>query len=443
MASPLEDEFSSPGAHPNRITSPATARASISPDHARPPLWTAPSHPPRPPPSSLSSSSHRLSSSIRRSIRTPYSSSSSTSPPDRPQSSSLLTTLLATLTTLANHALRLYLSLSRAHRILLLAACALAAALAVLALVYSHRVFAALGPLAATWRASPAGWLLVWLAAFATAFPPVVGYSTCMTIAGYLYGFPGGWPLAASATVAGSTAAFLAGRGMLAGYVQRLVGGDRRFVALGQVLRRDGLGVLVMIRLCPLPYSLSNGFLATVGSIRAGRFALATACATPKLLVHIFIGSRLALLAESGDKMSGADRAVNYASMAIGALLGFGVGLLIYRRTMARAAELAREAELEAGEALLDGRPSEEEEDMDGGGLGGVGDFSDDNAHLVDPDALDAAALMGDDDISLWETEGGGYTDGWEEVTPSGAIKKGSVANGHRHSNGSINGIKK
>lgn len=60
-----------------------------------------------------------------------------------------------------------------------------------------------------------------------------------------------------------------------------MVGGDRRFVALGQVLRRDGVGVLVMVRLCPLPYSLSNGFLATVsGRIGVGRFALATACAT-------------------------------------------------------------------------------------------------------------------------------------------------------------------
>jgi uncharacterized membrane protein YdjX (TVP38/TMEM64 family) len=151
----------------------------------------------------------------------------------------------------------------------------------VLFLVYSHRIFAALGPLRATWRAHPVlSGVLVWLATCVTAFPPVIGYSTCVTVAGFVYGFPAGWPLAASATVVGSTAAFLSSRGIFAGYVQRLVGKDRRFVALGQVLRRDGIGVLVMIRLCPLPYSLSNGFLATVGSIKPGVFALATAGAT-------------------------------------------------------------------------------------------------------------------------------------------------------------------
>jgi len=69
-------------------------------------------------------------------------------------------------------------------------------------------------------------------------------------------------------------------RGVAAGYVQRLVGGDARFVALGQVLRRDGIGVLVMVRLCPLPYSLSNGFLATVGRVGVGRFVVATGLAT-------------------------------------------------------------------------------------------------------------------------------------------------------------------
>lgn len=67
---------------------------------------------------------------------------------------------------------------------------------------------------------------------------------------------------------------------MLKGYVHNLVGKDKRFVALGQVLKKDGVVVLAMIRLCPLPYSLSNGFLATVGSISPVTFAGATALTT-------------------------------------------------------------------------------------------------------------------------------------------------------------------
>lgn len=129
-------------------------------------------------------------------------------------------------------------------------------------------------------------------------------------------------------------------------------------------------------------------------------FALATAFASPKLLVHVFIGSRLALLAEKGDTMGFGDRIVNYASMLIGGLVGMGVGYFIYRRTMARAAELTRE-EAERGRPLdTGGRGGPPREYMDDDVANGG-----ENARLMDPN--DAAALMvDDDDISLWDAAG-------------------------------------
>lgn len=246
--------------------------------------------------------------------------------------------------------------------------------------------------------------MLIWVLTFIVAFPPLMGYSTACTVAGFVYGLPIGWPIVATATVAGSLVAFITSRTIFSGYVDRLVGQDKRFVALGQVLRHDGLGVLALVRFCPLPYSLSNGFLATVPSIQPMSFALATALASPKLMVHVFIGSRLALLAEQGDTMGFGDRLINYVSMLIGGLIGVGVGYFIYRRTMARAAELAREE----GAA---GRPLE-------GRSGAAGrEYVDDEqqgegARLMDPN--DAAALMvDDDDISLWDASGddGGFED--------------------------------
>jgi len=199
----------------------------------------------------------------------------------------LHTRLLQGAISLGRQALRLFMSLSPLYQLLVVAAGIVAFVLGILGLVYSHRIFAWLGPVAKSWRELPAGWLLVWLLTFVCAFPPMIGYSTAVTIAGFVYGFPWGWPIVATATVAGSTAAFFTSRGVFSGYVNRLVGKDHRFVALGQVLRRDGLGVLAMIRFCPLPYSLSNGFLATVPSIRPLGFALATACATYALPLSI------------------------------------------------------------------------------------------------------------------------------------------------------------
>lgn len=113
---------------------------------------------------------------------------------------------------------------------------------------------------------------------------------------------------------------------------------------------------------------------------------------SPKLLVHVFIGSRLALLAEKGDQMSAGDKAINYVSMAIGGAVGLTVGLIIYRRTMARAAELARN----------DARGAAAEE-------GDAGYEDVESSSLIDPE--DAAVLMSDDDISLWGRDDAVYRD--------------------------------
>lgn len=135
---------------------------------------------------------------------------------------------------------------------------------------------------------------------------------------------------------------------------------------------------------------------------------LTTCVCRPKLAVHVFIGSRLALLAESGDKMSAGDRAINYASMLFGGVLGFTVGLIIYRRTMARAAELAATEGLD-GDGGEDGIAAGEDGYEDG-----------EDSRLVRGAAaavdVDAAELMDPDDISLWGADDGdGYHDGWDE----------------------------
>lgn len=344
-----------------------------------------------------------------RRLSHPYSLNSRNSPSGDTSIRGQLTAFTAQTIDTASKAyqqsVEMYAGLPRAKQILVAAGGAALAAVAVTLLVFSHRIFTLLGPVAVSWRALPGGWLIIWGLTFLVAFPPLIGYSTACTVAGFVYGFPLGWPIVASATVLGSSAAFFAARTVFSGYVDRLVGRDRRFVALGQVLRHDGLGVLALVRFCPLPYSLSNGFLATVPSIQPLPFALATAFSSPKLLVHVFIGSRLALLAEKGDEMTFGDRMVNFLSMVVGGTVGMGVGYFIYRRTMARAAEIARE-EAEAGSPLDGGAGAAGGEYADDGAEGG------EDARLMDPG--DAAALMvDDDDISLWDTAGD--NDGFED----------------------------
>ena len=83
--------------------------------------------------------------------------------------------------------------------------------------------------------------------------------------------------------------------------------------------------------------------MSTFNTVTPLNFALATALATPKLLVHIFIGSRLAELAGDTSKMKTSTKVINWVSIVLGAILGIGTGWWVYRRTQARAKQLEAE----------------------------------------------------------------------------------------------------
>ena len=201
----------------------------------------------------------------------------------------------------------------------------------------------------------------------------------------------------ATANVAGSLCSFLVSRTILSSFVHRLVVNDPRFAAFSLVLKHEGLKLLIMIRLCPLPYSLSNGAMSTIQTIQPLAFTLATALASPKLMIHVFIGSRLAAIAKSGNKMDTMTKAINYASIICGIILGVATGYIIYHRT------LARSQQLEAEERNKIGRRARS--------LSHPDEFSDDLG------AFEEQLGAGDDDIDFLDpgVEGVQYKDDSDE----------------------------
>lgn len=190
------------------------------------------------------------------------------------------------------------------------------------------------------------------------------------------------WFIAASATIVGSTVSFICSRSVLKSMVHRLIANDKRFAALALTLKHDGLKLLVMIRLCPLPYSLSNGAIATFPTVHWASFAIATAIVSPKLMIHIFIGSQIEKIAESGGKMDPKTRAISYLSIIIGAVAGIATGWFMYKKTKERARQL-------------------EQEEREGVRRTSIEDLE--NEYVDDPDALEAAEALreDEDDISL------------------------------------------
>lgn len=65
--------------------------------------------------------------------------------------------------------------------------------LGILFLIYNERIFGWIEPYAEKWANLHGGWVILWLMTFSTSFPPVIGYSSTLTIAGFVYGFPKGY----------------------------------------------------------------------------------------------------------------------------------------------------------------------------------------------------------------------------------------------------------
>lgn len=125
---------------------------------------------------------------------------------------------------------------------------------------------------------------------------------------------------------------------------------------------------------------------------------LATALASPRLLIHVFIGSRLRIIADEGGKMDFKTKVVNWGSIAFGILLGMTTGWIIYRQTRRRARELAeeegREGEVEQGTRPFARRV-----------------FSDDPEQERLAMARQEAAVRRRDDVNLHDQEEDNYRD--------------------------------
>jgi hypothetical protein len=86
-----------------------------------------------------------------------------------------------------------YNKLTPVQKVLLVLGNIVLAVLGILFLIYNEKIFGSLLPVAKKWRDIKAGWLILWALIFTVSFPPLIGYGTLITIAGFVYGFPNGY----------------------------------------------------------------------------------------------------------------------------------------------------------------------------------------------------------------------------------------------------------
>jgi hypothetical protein len=109
----------------------------------------------------------------------------------RPQSLSLR--LLKRARQLIDHGEKFFYSLTPLQRTGVVLAGVFMVVSSLLSLIYHQQIFDWMTTFAKGWRNIPAGWLILWAITFVVSFPPLIGYSTCVGLGGFVYGFPNGF----------------------------------------------------------------------------------------------------------------------------------------------------------------------------------------------------------------------------------------------------------
>lgn len=243
----------------------------------------------------------------------------------------LLQTQTAALSDLQSQFTLWYRSQSKPKQVLLALGGLAGIIIGVLVLIFHKYVIQALVEVSDFWHQLKYGRLILFTLIFFVGFPPLIGYSALSMLCGMIYGFPGGWPLLASATVLGSLASFLVFRYVLRNQAEHMVQRNEKFRAFAEILKEEAsLFLLILLRLCPLPYSLSNGALAAIPSLPVLTYFLASVITSPKAFIHVFVGHTIKNLGDK-DRPSSA-KIIDIVSIIVTACALSLASYIIYNR---------------------------------------------------------------------------------------------------------------
>ncbi|CAI2175738.1 11007_t:CDS:2 [Funneliformis geosporum] len=205
------------------------------------------------------------------------------------------------------------------------------------------------------------GGLIFYLMIFLTTFPLVIGYSTLITLSGFTFGISVGFLISYMAALTGAITVFCLSRKWFRKSVRRALHKNKSIGAVITAVEKKGFKLLFLIRLAPYPYNVLNTLLsATHLSLKT--FIGATALSLFKLMIHVWIGSKLSSLSayyalkETNDFSINNNNNNQEVLKAIIMIIGIsiGIGVIIYVWISARKA--INEVEQEQGVSLsLDG----------------------------------------------------------------------------------------
>jgi len=177
------------------------------------------------------------------------------------------------------------------------------------------------------------GWLIILGIMILISFPPMLGHTTIVTLCGFAYGMKGFY-LGLAGSVLGAAVAFVVLRFLFSKRLRRWSATNDKWTALETVVKAKGLPLVILIRMSPLPpWVYANTLFASIHTVALWQFVIATLFLSPKLLLHTFIGSRLAPLSDGKqrEEMDTQTKIINGCLVGGGLLLGVIASVVVYR----------------------------------------------------------------------------------------------------------------
>ncbi|CCH58708.1 hypothetical protein TBLA_0A09200 [Henningerozyma blattae CBS 6284] len=214
--------------------------------------------------------------------------------------------------------------------------------LAILVLIFHKTILHKLVEMSNELRANWLTQFVLFFLIFCVGFPPMIGYSMLSTSTGLIYGVTlHGWIILASGSILGSVAAFTVFQRLLHSKAESLIKVNRKFEALAMILQQNNsYWILALLRLCPFPYSLTNGAIAAVYGVSIKNFTIANILTSPKLFIYLFIGSRIKNMGEDGT--TAGSKLFDLISIVVTVIILSLTAWILYYKTQKKYIQLQR-----------------------------------------------------------------------------------------------------
>lgn len=177
---------------------------------------------------------------------------------------------------------------------------------------------------------------VLFILGYAVATVAFVPGSVLTLAAGAVFGIVEGVAWVFVGALLGSTAAFLVGRYLARGWVEGRIRGDARFEALDRSIGRQGLKLVVLLRLTPvMPYNLLNYALGLT-RVRLGQYVIGAFGMLPGTILYVYSGRVAGDIAAAAGGTAVPRGAGYYAVLILGLLATLVLTVMVTR--MARAA---------------------------------------------------------------------------------------------------------